>query len=142
MPASRTITDDQDPKAADQLLDRVRRELAPLTGHLEEKRMFGGTAFMVDGNMLCCVSRSGLMARVGPEAEAVALTLPAAQPCMMGAGRRMPGFIKVGFDGLRAAALSRWLNLARDHVGALPAKPSRPAAKPPQKSTKTKGGKP
>lgn len=136
MPTSRTITDDPTQKAADQLLERVRGEFASLTGHLEEKRMFGGTAFMVDGNMVCCVSRSGLMARVGPEAEGAALALPAAQPCMMGAGRRMPGFIQVGFEGLRASALSRWLSLARDHVGTLPAKHGRSGSKSARKGKK------
>ena len=32
----------------------------------EEKRMFGGTGFMVDGALACSVSARGLLVRVGP----------------------------------------------------------------------------
>jgi TfoX/Sxy family transcriptional regulator of competence genes len=38
--------------------------------HVTEKRMFGGITFLLNGNMLCCASKQGLMVRVGKEAEA------------------------------------------------------------------------
>ena len=42
---------------------------------IEEKRMFGGLAFMLSGNMCCGVIGDELMARVGPEQYAAALVL-------------------------------------------------------------------
>ena len=46
-----------------ELIDRVRAQLPTA----EEKRMFGGTGFMVDGALACSVSARGLLVRVGPE---------------------------------------------------------------------------
>lgn len=84
--------------------------------------MFGGITFMLSGNMLCCVSKQGLMVRVGADAEPVALASPFAQPCM-GAGRRMAGFILVSFSGVASSAqLKKWLSMAQAYVGKLPEK--------------------
>src|SRR6266702_2977125 len=78
--------------ATDILADRVRDLLGnrPITA----KRMFGGLTFLLSGNMLCCVSAKGLMARIGAAAEPAALAKPYAAPCL-GSGRRMAGFILV-----------------------------------------------
>lgn len=90
-----------------------------------EKRMFGGITFMVNGNMLCCVSKRGLMARVGAAAEPEALARPFASPCL-GSGRRMAGFIIVAPPGVADAdGLNYWLALARTYVEALPPKRKR-----------------
>ena len=56
------------------LLERVRGFLPDVT--VTEKRMFGGVTLMLNGNMLCCASKKGLMVRVGKEAEVKALKLP------------------------------------------------------------------
>src|SRR5712692_11812686 len=83
--------------ATDILADRVRRLLSdrPITA----KRMFGGLTFLLSGNMLCCISEKGLMARVGAAAEPTALAKPHAAPCL-GAGRRMAVFILVEPPGV------------------------------------------
>lgn len=90
------------------------------------KRMFGGLTFLLNGNMLCSVSGKGLMARVGAEAEPLALQRRHATPCL-GAGRRMPSFILVDHDGVAADAdLTAWLELALAYVERLPPKESKP----------------
>ncbi|MGH9662501.1 MAG: TfoX/Sxy family protein [Bryobacteraceae bacterium] len=107
------------------LASRVENALVPLIP--AQKRMFGGVTFLVNGNMLCCASKSGLMVRVGAAAEEEALASPFARPCM-GAGRRMAGFIMVEPDGISSAAdLKRWLAMARRYVEALPQKEPKPA---------------
>ena len=103
-------------------LEQVRSGLQDLGGLVTEKRMFGGTTFLLNGNMLCCVSKNGLMVRVGAEADADALDLPFAQPCL-GTGRRMAGFVSVAFDGLGTQSeMSVWLAMARTYVEPMPAK--------------------
>ena len=105
---------------ADALAARVRAALA--ADVFTEQRMFGGVAFLLGGNMLCCAGRKGLMLRVGREAEAAALSRPFAAPCL-GTGRPMPGFIMVDPPGLAADAdLEGWVDLAKAYVLALPAK--------------------
>ncbi len=114
------------------LIERIRG-LIP-EKNVEQKRMFGGTCFMVNGNMLTCVSKRGLMARVGKEQEAEALARPHASPCEP-AGRPMPGFIRVEHEGIQSDDdLKSWVDLARNYVCALPpnaAKKKTPSARKP-----------
>ncbi|WP_305986203.1 TfoX/Sxy family protein [Roseibium sp. MMSF_3544] len=105
------------------LVERTRA-LIPDT-NVEQKRMFGGTCFMVNGNMLVCTSKNGLMARVGKEQEAAALAKPHASPCRP-AGRPMPGFIRIEPEGIESDEdLRDWVEMARTYVCALPAKPKK-----------------
>jgi TfoX N-terminal domain len=67
------------------LAERVR---AVLDRPITVKRMFGGLTFMLEGNMLCCVSTKGLMVRVGAAVESEALKRPLVARCL-GAGRPM-----------------------------------------------------
>jgi TfoX N-terminal domain len=57
---------------ADALVDRLRAAL-PAKG-LSEQRMFGGTGFMLDGNMVAGTFRQGLLVRVGKDRHSGALT--------------------------------------------------------------------
>ena len=118
MPAKSTLQPDQA-----RLLGTVRGELSRLLPACDERRMFGGVTIMLNGNLLCCVARQGLMVRVGAEGEAAALARPAAQPCM-GTGRRMAGFVMVDHDGLATPQdVVSWLRLAHAYVKTLPPKP-------------------
>lgn len=102
------------------LIERTRA-LIP-DGNVEQKKMFGSTCFMVNGNMLVCASRRGLMARVGKDQEAEALSRPHASPCRP-AGRPMPGFIRVEPEGIESDEdLKSWVDLARNYVCELPTK--------------------
>ena len=90
------------------LAARVRAQLARRRG-ITERRMFGGLAFLLDGKMLCGVTRDDLMVRVGPDAQAEALALPGARP-MDFTGKAMRGFVFVDADGTASdAALERWV---------------------------------
>jgi hypothetical protein len=83
--------------------------------------MFGDVTMMLNGNMLCCVAKQGLMVRVGAQGEA-ALSHPSVLPCM-GTGRRMAGFVMVDHDGLATPQdVASWLRLARAYVMTLPPK--------------------
>jgi len=105
------------------LAERVRGVLPD--GYASEKRMFGGITFLVNGNMLCCASKRGLMVRVGKEAEPEALARPFAGPCL-GAGRPMAGFIMVEPQGIVGDSdLANWVSLARVYVESLPPKGTR-----------------
>lgn len=116
------------------LIERTRA-LIP-EKEVEQKRMFGSTCFMVNGNMLVCASKRGLMARVGADQEADALAKPFASPCEP-AGRPMPGFIRVELQGIESDdALREWVDMARSYVCALPPKKAKPKRTNPGRRTK------
>ena len=87
---------------------------------IEEKRMFGGIAFMVGGHMCCGVAGDRLMLRVGPERHAEALEQPHVLP-MDFTGRPMKGYVFVEPEGVATkSALKRWVGLGVEFVGTLP----------------------
>lgn len=89
---------------------------------LAEKKMFGGIAFMLNGNMLCGVHKEGAMYRVGKDHEAQALALLGARK-MNFTGRPMGGFIDAGDEAMGDdATRAELLRLAVDFVSSLPAK--------------------
>ena len=54
------------------LEEQIREEVGPIDG-LRETAMFGGLAWMLDGNLLCACRHDGMMARLGKGNEAWAL---------------------------------------------------------------------
>ena len=108
--------------AHDELLaTRIRAALGPLPG-LEEKKMFGGVGFMLNGNMACGVHTNGLIVRVGSEKDAWAISQPHTRPFDM-TGHPMSGWIVVDPPGCASeAALKAWVNLGLDFALSLPAK--------------------
>ncbi len=89
---------------------------------ISEKRMFGGLAFMLFGNMLCGVTSQGARFRVGKEREAEALEIPGTGP-MMFTGKPMGGMVAakdetVADDDSRGTLMA----LAFAHAESLPAK--------------------
>ena len=87
-----------------------------------EKRMFGGLAFMVNGNMCCGVERDSLMVRIGPDQYEEALALPHARP-MDFTGRPMRGFVYVDAEGFESdEGLSEWVQRGLNFVFTLPPK--------------------
>ena len=87
-----------------------------------EKSMFGGLCFLLNGNMLCGVSKQGGMFRVGKDHEAAALKIDGVTPLAF-TGRKMGGMVDVD-DDLMADDVRRAqiLALALDFVVGLPAK--------------------
>jgi len=91
------------------LAERVRRAMAAYSERVEEKRMFGGVAFMYGGHMSCGIVKSELMVRVGPEAYEETLRLPNCR-AMDFTGRPMKGFVFVEEEGCAdEAALAEWV---------------------------------
>jgi TfoX/Sxy family transcriptional regulator of competence genes len=103
------------------LAQRIRELLDERPG-LSEKRMFGGLAFLVGGNMAVGIVKDDLMVRVGPAAHAAALAEPHARP-MDFAKRPMKGFVFVAPEGFEEDAdLSRWVARGVGFAASLPAK--------------------
>lgn len=95
----------------ERLAKRIRRILSG--PGVEERRMFGGLAFLVDGRMCCGVVGEDLMARVGAESHGDALGKEHVRP-MDFTGKPLKGFVFVSADGVRtAAALRMWIASGR-----------------------------
>jgi TfoX/Sxy family transcriptional regulator of competence genes len=104
-----------------QLAERLRQKLIPIV-QVDEKKMFGGIAFMVNGNMLVGVIKDSIIVRVGPDGHAAALKQDGARPFDM-TGRPMSGWVMVSEKGYDSeAALERWIHLALEFVKTLPTK--------------------
>ncbi len=107
----------------ERLAEEVRERLAAEGCDVEERRMFGGLAFMVDGNLAVAASRrGGLLVRTDPaEAEEVE-SRPGVEP-MESAGRRMPGWVFVAADALADEGdLDDWVERALAFIATLPPK--------------------
>jgi len=87
-----------------------------------EKRMFGGIAFMLRGNMCCGVIGGRLILRVGPKGYGTALSLPHAR-AMDFTGKPMKGMVYVEPEGFASAGdLKAWIARAIEFALSLPAK--------------------
>jgi len=101
--------------------ERVRGALGKRPD-IAEKRMFGGIAFLVRGNMCCGVIGDRLMLRVGPEGYEAALSRPHAKE-MDFTGRPMKGLIYIEPAGFASPRdLKRWVEQALKFSLTLPAK--------------------
>ena len=110
------------------LADRLRKVLIGEPG-ITAKKMFGGLAFMVNGNMACGIVGDDLMLRLGTARHDEALSRPFARP-MDFAGRPMVGMIYVAPPGYESDKdLAGWVALALDFVRSLPAKKPTPGKK-------------
>ena len=92
-----------------ELANRLRESLAA-EPNTSEKAMFGGLAFMINGNLAVSVSgKGGLLLRVGPaETDALAAE-PHAERAVMG-GRTMNGWLRIDPQGLEDdAVFDRWV---------------------------------
>jgi hypothetical protein len=105
----------------DRLAERIRQQLGKRRD-VTEKRMFGGLAFLVNGNMCCGVHGQELIVRLDPEQTAQALSKPHTRVFDL-SGRPMKGWILVQPKGLATpAALSRWIQVGMKYASSLPAK--------------------
>ena len=104
------------------LADRIR-ELASGERSLSEKKMFGGLAFLVNGNMAVAASgQGGILVRVDPEESDALIANSNAYPMEM-RGREMRGWLRVDADDVRTKAqLSKWVRRGIGYAGSLPAK--------------------
>ena len=108
--------------AFDEGLAHRLRELLADHDDLEEKKMFGGLAMMLRGNMCVGIVGEELMVRVGADGYQDALTQPHARK-MDFTGKPLTGFIYVGCEGFESDEdLRAWVDRAVSFVLSLPEK--------------------
>ena len=104
-----------------ELAERIRELVAAERGVFEQK-MFGGLAFLVNGNMSVAASgQGGLLVRVDP-GEADGLIGDRAEPMVMG-GREMRGWLHVAVRS--DEDLAAWVRRGVDYAKSLPPKKGR-----------------
>jgi TfoX/Sxy family transcriptional regulator of competence genes len=104
------------------LAERVRELLAAEAG-LTEKTMFGGLAFLIDGNMAVGASgQGGLLVRVDPAGSAELVGTGGARFMEM-RGREMPGWLRVDADAVQTREqLATWVGRGVSFARSLPPK--------------------
>lgn len=107
----------------ERLAEEVRARLAAEGCDVEEKRMFGGLGFMVEGKLTVAASRrGGLLVRTDPDDAEELLARPGVEPMEM-RGRPMPGWLFVAPEALDGeGAVEGWIDRALAFVATLPPK--------------------
>jgi TfoX/Sxy family transcriptional regulator of competence genes len=105
----------------EELAARIRDLLADEAG-VAEKKMFGGLAFLMNGNMAVAASgQGGLLVRVDPaESAELVETTPATEMEMR--GRSMTGWLRLESGELESNELVKWVNRGVAYARSLPAK--------------------
>jgi TfoX/Sxy family transcriptional regulator of competence genes len=106
----------------EKLADRIR-ELIATEPALTEKKMFGGLAFLVNGNMAVAASgQGGILVRVDPEESDALVEKTAAEVAVM-RGKPMRGWLRVDPDHVRRRSeLAKWVERGVAYARALPTK--------------------
>jgi TfoX/Sxy family transcriptional regulator of competence genes len=103
------------------LANRIREVIAGEAA-VTEKRMFGGLAFLVNGNLAVSASgRGGILLRVDPAETDALIAAPHAERAVMG-GRTMDGWLRVHVDALPDDEVDEWITRGIVYARALPAK--------------------
>lgn len=106
----------------DDLAERIRAFASDEAG-LTEKRMFGGLAFLINGNMAIAASgQGGILVRVDPEESDHLVDTTAAEVAVM-RGRPMAGWLRVQPEHVRTERdLGSWVARGVTYARSLPAK--------------------
>jgi TfoX/Sxy family transcriptional regulator of competence genes len=116
-------------KMSDTLTARVRAALMDVPD-VEERKMFGGITFMVNGKMCVSVGARRLMCRIDPRAHEAALQRKGCRTVVM-KGREYRGYVHVDAEAVtKQSDLRHWIDLALDFNGR--AKSSRKRRPPPR----------
>jgi TfoX/Sxy family transcriptional regulator of competence genes len=104
------------------LAARIRERVSAVSEPVEEKKMFGGLAFLLGGNMAVAASgQGGLMVRVEPSEMDSLLGEPGAAPFEMGGRGPMDGWLRVSADAVADEdALARWVDRGLAYARSLP----------------------
>lgn len=104
-----------------ELADRLRELLQDETG-VREKRMFGGVAFLLEGNMAVAASgQGGLMVRVDPAQTPELVQRPGTSRMVM-RGRELDGWLRVDTSAVGDDDLAEWVGRGVAFVRTLPPK--------------------
>jgi hypothetical protein len=106
----------------EQLAERIRELIGGEPG-LAEKKMFGGLAFLIGGNMAIGASgEGGILVRVDPEETDSLVETTSARPMEM-RGREMKGWLRVDSEDVsNREALAEWVARGAAYARSLPAK--------------------
>jgi len=106
----------------EELAERIR-ELVSKEPDLSEKKMFGGLAFLIGGNMAVAASgQGGMMVRVDPAKGDALIATTTARPMEM-RGRSMTGWLRVDSDEVRLKRqLVKWVTMGVMYAKSLPRK--------------------
>jgi TfoX/Sxy family transcriptional regulator of competence genes len=106
----------------EELADRLRALLGDRPG-LTEKKMFGGLAFLLAGNMAIAASgQGGILVRVDPDESAELVASTPAEPMEM-RGRQMAGWLRVDVsDVAEDDELAAWVERGTAYADSLPPK--------------------
>jgi TfoX/Sxy family transcriptional regulator of competence genes len=106
----------------EELAERIR-ELVAGEPNLTEKKMFGGLAFLIGGNMAIAASgQGGALVRVDPD-ESDQLVAKTNAELMVMRGRRMRGWLRVETEDLRTKSqLAKWVDRGTTYARTLPPK--------------------
>jgi TfoX N-terminal domain len=109
---------------------RIRDLIGP-DPELTEKKMFGGLAFLIRGNMAISASgQGGVLVRVDPRQSDALVAATKAETAVM-QGREMPGWLRVSPEDLASDDdLSGWVERGIRYARSLP--PKQPANKKPK----------
>jgi hypothetical protein len=103
----------------EELANRIR-ELLGGESDMTEKKMFGGLAFLIGGNMAVAASgQGGMLVRVDP-AQSGELVATTNARLMEMRGRQMPGWLRVDPEDERQVA--KWVELGTTFARSLPPK--------------------
>ena len=104
------------------LADRIRELLEGEAG-LTERKMFGGLAYLIGGNMAVAASgEGGLLVRADPEVSDDLLTWKGVRPMEM-RGRLMRGWLRVDDEAVRTERqLEKWVQVGAGYARTLPPK--------------------
>jgi len=105
----------------EELANRLREQLSGAC--YTEKKMFGGLAFLIGGNMSVAASgQGGILVRVDPADNDVLLKEPGAAPMQMGGRGPMQGWLRVSADVLDDKTLKQWVTRGVSYAKSLPPK--------------------
>jgi hypothetical protein len=109
--------------AYDEELANELRECLQGESGVSEKRMFGGLAFLINGNMAVTASgKGGLMLRVDPARTDSLVAEPHAQRFVM-RGREMDGWLRIDPESLKTLGdVKRWATVGVTYARSLPPK--------------------
>ncbi len=97
----------------EKLADRIREHISEIP-NVEEKFMFGGVCFMVNGKMCVGVVKEEMMCRIHPNLYEEALEKEGCRQ-MVFTGKPMKGYVFVNEDGMKTKKdFDYWIHLCLD----------------------------
>jgi TfoX/Sxy family transcriptional regulator of competence genes len=102
------------------LAERIRSQLDGIP--FDEKKMFGGVGFLLNGNMACGVNKDNLIVRIDPEKQNTLLKKSHAKPFDL-TGKPMKGWLVIEADGVKTdKQLGTWVKEGVEFASTLPPK--------------------